>query len=467
MYSEILKALESQNISKNQFCKDVGISKAYINKVLNGKTPMSERFFMSILSLPYISDKVKATVTRTRFENKHGENYDLIMYFNEVAKEFENRLTPKRIKEIELPNESKSVSDRDILISLIYSLTKYSIKNDLVLYSNHTYAQKDIDDALYTAFYERNEALIDANFVHIIEKPYVFNKNYIDCIWSALRYGTINIKPLATAETLSSPLFPYVMVCDKYTLMWNEECDCAKFICEPILSNAIGTGFSSAAKKSSPFIIVCVDEAEIMTKETSNRFNVSVQKPIVVCSVPGSCVGEFGYNTWAEVVRKDLPKKTADFFIRTYLIYKRFQFKSMSKYYVLSDSVFEFVKTGNYAPISHRYINDFPPHLIKKIMKNWKESFKEDNGFIINSNKIFFPPFVQIDYYPSSTQIHFNSIYRKFNIYSSSIIINHGDNIGTKKFFEALLSYQTNADVLMTDAQIDYSLEKLLLLYDN
>ena len=361
---------------------------------------------------------------------------------------------------------SKEVS-KYIIISLIYSLAKYSIKTGSVLYSNHTYTQKDIDDALYTAFYERDESLPDTNFIHIIEKPHIFNKNYINCIWSALRYGTINIKPLATEEILSSPLFPYVMVCDKYTLMWNEKCDNAHFVCDPTLSNVISDRFFSLAKKSFPFINICTDEAEIMTKETSDYFNISVQKPIVVCSIPGSCVEELGYNTWAEVIRKDLPKKTADFLIHSYINYHHFQLKNISKHYALSDSIFEFVKTGNYAPISHRYINNFPPHLIKNTIKKWKESFKKDNNYIINSNKIFFPPFVQIDYYPSSTQIHFDSIYRKFNIYSSSITINHSDNAGTKKFFDALLAYQTNPDVLLTDTQIDYTLENLLLLCDN
>ncbi|MGN0468244.1 MAG: helix-turn-helix domain-containing protein [Acutalibacteraceae bacterium] len=467
MYSNILKALESQNISKNQFCKDINISKAYINKVFNGSTPMSERLFASILALPYLSDKVKEEITKTRFESKHGENCELVMYFNEVAKGFENSLIPKDIKETELPCESLIISERNRIVSLAYSLAKYSVKSGSALCSNHTYAQKDIDDALYTAFYERDEAQSDTNFVHLIEKPHIFNKSYINFIWSALRYGTICIAPLATDEVITSSLMPYVMVCDKYALMWNEECNRAHFICENAFSNAIRDNFISLKEKSSPFSVICVDEAKIMTKEVSDPFQVSAESPVVVSSVPGSCVEELEFDTLAEVVRKDLPEKTANFLIHSYLNYHHFQSESIKKHYIISDSLLSFAKTGEYASISHRYINDFSAKLREKTIDKLKDAFKEDKNYIIDSEKIFFPPFVQIDYYQSSARIHIDSVYRKFHVFNACVIINHADNIDSKKFFNALLDYQTNPDTLMTAAQIDYTLENLKLLCDN
>ncbi|MDO4381199.1 MAG: hypothetical protein Q4D20_10040, partial [Clostridia bacterium] len=328
----------------------------------------------------------------------------------------------------------------------------------------HTYDQEEIDNALYSAFYNRDEKKIETNFLHFIEKPHVFNKHYIKCIWAALRYGTINIKPLATEESLTSPLFPYALVCGKYTLLLNEKCDRAYFVCEPALSSAISENFLSLKKKSSPFIIVCVDEAEIMTRETSDCFNVASEKPVIVCSIPGACVKELTYDCWNEVVRKDLPKKEADFLSYSYLNYHHFQLENIQRHYILSDSLLEFAKSGEYASISHRYINSFPSSLRKTIIKNLKEAYKEKKNFIINSDKISFPNFVQIDYYPSSTRIHFDSVYRKFNIYNTSAIISHNDSAGSKKFFEALLAYQTGVKSLLTATQTDYTFESMLLL---
>lgn len=467
MYSVILSALEAQNISKNQFCKDINISKSYINKVFNGSTPMSERMFTSILSLSYLSDEVKEEVTRTRIENKHGENYDLVMYFNEVAKKFEDSLIPKSIKEIALPDEGLMISERNVIVSLAYSLAKHSINSGAVLCSNHTYAQKDIDDALYTAYYERDEEQLEISFIHIIEKPHIFNKNYINCIWSALRYGTVCIKPFATDEKITSSLFQYVMACGPYSLMWNEEYDRALFIHEPALSSAIMDNFLALKEKSVPFSVICMDEATIMTKESTDLFNITSESPIVVCSVPGSCVNELGVDTWTEVVRKDLPEKTANFLIQAYQNYHHFQLENIKKHYIISDSLLSFAKTGRYASISHRYINDFSPELRKKTIDKLKDAFKEDKNFIIDATKIFFPPFVQIDYYQSSTRIHIDSVYRKFHVYNASVIVNHNDNIGSKRFFDALLDYQTNPEALMTGTQIDYTLESLKLLCDN
>ncbi|MDO4380722.1 MAG: hypothetical protein Q4D20_07610, partial [Clostridia bacterium] len=97
---------------------------------------MSERLFAAILSLPYLSDKLKEEITKTRFESKHGENYELLMFFNETAKDFEQSLVPKEIKEIEFPNEGLVLSDKITIIRLTYSLAKYSIESGEVLFSN-------------------------------------------------------------------------------------------------------------------------------------------------------------------------------------------------------------------------------------------------------------------------------------------------------------------------------------------
>ena len=72
-----------------------------------------------------------------------------------------------------------------------------------------------------------------------------------------------------------------------------------------------------------------------------------------------------------------------------------------------------------------------------------------------------------MDYCRSSTRIHLNSVYRKFHIYNVTLTINHSDNIGSRKFFDALLDYQTNPDAIMTGTQIDYTIESLKLLCDN
>lgn len=467
MYNEILKALEAQNISKNQFCKDINISKAYINKVFAGSTPMSERLFTSILALPYLSDKVKEEITKVRFESKHGENYELVMYFNEAAKEFDNRPVPDDIKEIGLPDEGLIVSDRNMIVNLVYSLAKYSIKSGAVLCTNHTYEQKDIDDALYTAYYERDEEQLDTNFIHIMEKPYVFNKKYINCIWSALRYGTIGIIPFVTDEVITSFLLPHVMVCDKYVLMWNEECDKAHFVCNHALGSAVRENFISLKEKSAPFSVICVDEAGIMTKEASDPFSITAESPIVIDSVPGCFVNEPDPDIWTQVVRKDLPDKKAKLLIDSYLNHHHFHLKNMKKHYIASDSLLSFARTGHYASLSHRYIDDFSAQLRKITLDTLKDSFKKEKNFIIDSTKIFFPPFVQMDYCQSSARIHLNSVYRKFHIYNVTLTVNHSENIGSQKFFDALLDYQTNPDSIMTGTQIDYMFESLKLLCDN
>ena len=467
MYNELLKALEAQNISKNQFCKDVNISKAYINKVFGGSTPMSERLFTSILALPYLSDKVKEEITKVRFESKHGENYELVMYFNEAAKEFDKRSMPNDIIETELPGEGLILTDKNEIVRLAYSLAKHSIKSGAVLCSNHTYAQKDIDDALYTAFYERDEEQLDTNFIHIMEKPYVFNKKYIDCIWSALRYGTIGIIPLVTDEVIASFLLPHVMVCDKFVLMWNEECDKAHFVCDHALGSAVRDGFNSLKERSVPFSVVCVDEAEIMTKEAPDPFSITAESPVVIDCVPGCFANEPNPEIWMQVVRTDLPDKKAKLLIDSYLNHHHFHLKNIKKHYIVSDSLLSFARTGQCASLSHRYINDFSVQLRKITLDTWKDSFKNEKNFIIYSTKIFFPPFVQMDYCRSSTRIHLNSVYRKFHIYNVTLTINHSDNIGSRKFFDALLDYQTNPDAIMTGTQIDYTIESLKLLCDN
>lgn len=461
------KAFQESGLSKTQFAKELGISKSFVLRVLNGDKPLSQNMLDGILAIETITSETKAALKEEFERISFGEkNYEDVQYLIKLINGFEESINRRDsvyvrdeiLKKVLFGNQFNfCINSESEFYEIISFFSKRSLENSgSLFYSNYSIEQSTLSSLLFTIFYERDfDKKID--FCHIVNVNSDDIKSLLETIFESLKWSELCFNTFVkSAESYAiGTMFPYYIITDEVVILFNKECNKATLFNDKSTVDFYIDYFQKIRSEYNPILSFNLDELDCFNMDVLSKHNLR-------CSIDGAlCIAQFvDYETAKEIAVPSLKNK--NFLINAVVHYFQSSFNKKPIQFLSKKSLKKFADDGDLRVISEKYVQALSLEQRKKIFENLKE--KNDNIFVMDESKLspyhemdihIFDKQLSISLYPTNQESPYYAVFLDFPFKKSS-------NLET--VCKNMMKFLRTSDCFLGNEYLNDVIEEMILL---
>lgn len=460
------KAFQESGMSKTQFAKELGISKSFVLRVLNGDKPLSQNMLNGILAIESVSSETKIAL-KEEFEKLSfgAKNYKDVQYLIKLINGFEESINKRDnvyvreeiLEKVLFGNQFNfCINSEDEFYEVVSFFAKRCFKKpDSRFYSNFSFSQKMLSSLLFTIFHERdfNEKL---DFCHIVnikndDVRVILETVFESMKWSELCFNTFGVDaesyPIGT-------MFPYYIITDEAVIVFNEDCSKATVFNDKSTVDFYADYFLKIKSAYHPILDLIFNEFECYSNDVMSKYNLQT-------TIDGAlCVMQFtDYEILDEVAPKNIPQR--EVLIQSVLHYFKTTFNKNPVQYLNKKSLVRFAEDGDLRLISPKTVSPVPLHLRKKLFENMRAN--TNNIFVMNNEKL--SPYREMDIhiYDKKLSITLYPTNKKSPYYSVYFEMPFERNGAVEIVFKNMAKILKNSDYFFDNEYLNETIEELIL----
>lgn len=408
-FGQLLKQyIDDSETSVRLFSKITDLNRGWLYNIFSGKKKLSEDKFHKMLDHFPFSDAQKTLLRDAYYEELYGVNafnkiQFIISELKSLSKNDDSKYCFPNYVQTYNSNVSFINNKYNLFDSICYLLRTSSLKDNSLIYTNFSYAQEEIDTAMYSCLLEKQ----DITFSHIVNFDNRGNDVHnLRNIFRSLKYAKHKINTYFYYDNnhlmqLDS-LFPYFIVTNAGVLLYNNSMDNGLLILDKSVINEFSKKAENILKQCTP-LVKFPDNIFSLKEYLLQNVNCSYTDSI---SSRPCLTGYLNVNMLDSIINESIPN-------REYTIHSIYEWIKVSDFSTNSilhlnttQGFSDFAQNGHISYFSTKYAKPLSIKNRIKILKKCIETNESQHAFcLLDDNKVTLPDDIRIELFPPGTNL--------------------------------------------------------------